>query len=303
MSLASNAVKWANALLPAEWKIFRVSKDTGMPIVKWRWAPNEPQVNDTRYHYLGPDLALCLLKNGMYIYIDPQDYSIASHLITRGYWENWVYAVTCNIVKPGDHIVEVGANFGYYTLAMARDVGPSGSIVSFEANPDLTPLLSRSLIFNELQSRVTLVTKAASNQNGVTTFAISRRNAGGGATAVNAQQDDQRLIEVETVRLDDAVAISPRILRLDAEGSEVLILRGAERMLHRPDVVVCMEWDVLQMASRGDVPELVDWLNAMGFKFWRIGYDSDLIPVDHIEMASLAHCDVVMARNHPYLAS
>ncbi len=64
-----------------------------------------------------------------------------------------------------------------------------------------------------------------------------------------------------------------------------------------------MEWDVLQMASRGDVPELVDWLNAMGFKFWRIGYDSDLIPVDHIEMASLAHCDVVMARNHPYLAS
>lgn len=220
--------------------------------------------------------------------------------MTRGYWENWVYSVVTGLLRAGDDVIEVGANFGYYTMAMAKIVGPSGSVTSYEANPLLAQLVQKSSNFNNYTKIITVIDKAASNEAGTVAFSMSRRNAGGGATIVGHPEDDPVMTRVETVRLDDVTEKAPRIIRIDAEGSELLILRGAERLLQRRDVIVCLEWDIFQMASRGSVAGLVDWLVEMEFQFWRIGYDSVLVPVHASDMATLTQCDIVMARTHPF---
>ena len=109
------------------------------------------------YAYLGPDCALTQLTDGHFIYVDPYDESLSPHLIARGYWEQWVETVVHALVRPGSQVIEVGANLGYYTLKLARDVGPIGRVRSFEANPIIFRLLHRSVRFNGYLDRVSLV--------------------------------------------------------------------------------------------------------------------------------------------------
>ncbi|MES2815271.1 MAG: hypothetical protein V4720_10285 [Pseudomonadota bacterium] len=68
------------------------------------------------YHYLGPELALTRLNNGHLLYVDPQDETMSAHMIAYGYWESWIYSVVMSLISPGDRVIEVGANVGYYTM-------------------------------------------------------------------------------------------------------------------------------------------------------------------------------------------
>lgn len=257
--------------------------------------------NSTRYFYLGLDVAMTRLTDGHHLFIDPHDRTVASHLIAHGFWEQWIHSVVCSLVKPGDRIVEVGANFGYYTIAMAQRIGESGHITAFEGNPRLCRLTRRSMEFNGYMNRVTVLNQAATDVAGPISFSISRTNAGGGHAAAHPgwAPTDMEQIEVEGVRLDDAVPGEIDFLRMDAEGSEAVILRGAERLLSNPDLTVVMEWDVFQMSGRASVPDLVDWLAGMSYRFWRIETTGRLTPVPTGDLARLDACDVVMSRVTP----
>lgn len=255
-----------------------------------------------RYFPLTAEVGVARLLDGHFVYVDPLDEAVGAHLIARGYWESWIHQVVCDLVQPGDHVIEVGANFGVYTLAMARLVGPDGFIESFEANPGLAALVDRSVRFNGYAGRVRMIPKAASNRAGTVSFAVSRRNAGGGALSDDPTglSEDGRLITVPAVRLDNECDVKKtRLLRMDAEGSEPLILRGATRLLKNPDLVVVMEWDVVQMRARADVPEFVAWLASMGFRFWRIQHDSTLLEIPARDMPHQTAADMVMSRTPP----
>lgn len=264
-------------------------------------VPPPPAHEPQRYFYLAEGLGLTRLLDGHFLYVDPLDETVASHLIARGYWEDWIHRTVCALVRPGDRIVEVGANFGVYTVAMARLAGPTGSVLTFEANPRLAGLVQRSVRFNGYAPMTEVVAKAAADKAGQISFAISRTNAGGGTISSKdrALAADGELIHVETVTLDSVAPEGVRFLRMDAEGSEPLILRGAERVLAHTDIVVCMEWDAVQMAGRTNVPEFVQWLHDKGFRFWRIQYDATLLEIAADQMHALPACDVVMSRAEP----
>lgn len=254
---------------------------------------------ETAYHYLGPDLALTRLTNGHLLYVDPQDETMSAHMIAYGHWESWVYSVVMSLIVPGDRVIEVGANVGYYTIAMAAQVGSEGSVVAFEANPRLADLVRRSAYINGFPDRVEVVPKAVLDQPGQIRFETSRKHSGWGYVNVwdRTAYDDSIILEVEAVRLDDLDQDRVNFIRMDAEGSEPLILRGAERLLQaNPDVTICMEWSPVQMASRTSVQDFVDWLSRIGFHFWRIEHDSSLRPIPQEEMAGLEPCDVVLSR-------
>lgn len=268
-------------------------------------APSEPApapvvLYDQRYFYLGPDLALARLDDGHFIYVDPADEAVAAHLIARGYWERWITDALARMVRPGDRVVEVGANFGYHSLAMARAVGAEGRLTAFEANPRLASLLGKTLRFNGYADRASVFAKAAADVAGGRNLIVSRRNAGGGALSddAGAMGDDGELIRVDSVTLDEAVEGPVDLIRMDAEGSEPLILKGASRLLARDEVVVVMEWDVVQMAARCDVPHFAASLAGQGFRFWKIDYDSALVEVATSDMQTLTGHDVVLSR-HP----
>lgn len=264
-----------------------------------------PTARVSNYFYLGPELALVRLTCGHALYVDPLDEHVSANIILHGYWELWIHNVVLSLMKPGGRVVEVGANLGYYTMIMAGAVGPTGSVLTLEANPRLAQMVARSAQINGFSGRVKVVPKAALDRPGSISFSVSRRNSGGGFVNPWGIQpfEDGEVLEVEAVRIDDLDTGPVDMIRMDAEGSEPFILRGAEATLRaNPDIVICMEWSVVQIGSRTSVPEFIDWMSGLGFKFWKIGYDSILSPVAAKDLAGLEHCDLVLSRRPPRLS-
>lgn len=290
-----------NSLWNRTRKRFRQTRDSINTKIRQFNAALANAADPSRYYYLGPELALTKLKHGYFLYIDPLDETVSANLIAHGCWEEWVHRVVKNLIRPGDVTVEVGANLGYYTIQMARSAGTTGKVISFEANPRMVDYLNRSIMLNGYTDRVQVVAKAATDAPGQLSFMTSRRYGGSGHLMVpeSGIAEDQQVVTVEAVRLDDLNLGKVDLLRMDAEGSEPLILRGAERLLRNPDIVICMEWSPIQMRSRGSVPELVEWLAAQGFRFWSIEPTSTLRPIPKEQMADLTHCDVVVSRKPP----
>lgn len=265
-------------------------------------SPNACECRTNRYFYLAPELAMVRLDCGHMLYVDPLDEHVSANIIAHGFWERHVHRAVLRLIRPGFRIVEVGANVGYYTTTMAGAVGAEGFVTAFEGNPRLVGLVQRSLLLNGYAPRTRVIPKAALDRSATINFVVSRRNSGGGYVSPwegNPYEDGQTL-NVEAVRIDDLELGHVDLIRIDAEGSEPFILRGAEAALRaNPDIILCLEWSVVQMASRTSVPDFVAWLDEMGFRFWKVEADSGLTPVAAAAMITLPPADIVATRNAP----
>ncbi len=132
------------------------------------------------YAYLGGGRAVTRTHRGHLLFIDTADLTIAPHLALSGVWERSTEDVVHRLLRPGDLAIEVGANMGYHTVAMAERIGPDGWLYTFEANRKLIPLLRASLAANGLSDRVTLVPKAALDRACKLLFEIDPTAVGGG---------------------------------------------------------------------------------------------------------------------------
>ncbi len=279
---------------------------TGRSVIAERAAALRRRPRGQHYFFLEPDAGLVRLNTGQMLYVDPLDEQICVDIIVRGAWEYWVSAVVLSLLRPGARVVEVGANVGYYTMVMAGRVGLDGRVTALEANPRLVELVRRSIRVNGFGDRVRLINHAAMDEPGVVDFVSFRRNSGGGhvPTVVGAHYSPSlgqpEAYKVEAVRLDDLDCGRVDLIRLDAEGSEPFILRGAAGILKaNPNIVICMEWSAVQMESRTSVPELVDWLEEQGFRFWLIGPPTGLSPLSRDALLALVHADIVVSRQDP----
>ena len=185
--------------------------------------------------YLGNYTALARLRTGHKIYVDTRDVGIASHLMMDGVWEPWVERVLMKALKPGMAFCDIGANFGYYTLLGAKAVGSGGKVFAFECNPRLFDLLNRSVLVNGLHEIVTLSPSAVSAGVEQATLTYDDKFSGGG-TILEVGPDcsgTQNKITVQCAPLDRLIPLEtfPNVLKIDVEGSEPLVFRGAERIL------------------------------------------------------------------------
>lgn len=251
--------------------------------------------------YLGDHVGLALTHAGHMIYLDTRDRGIVPHLAVSGEWERAVEAVVLALLRPGAQIVEVGCNFGYFTLAMAEAIGPSGSLHGFEANPEVARMLRRSVELNGLSERVRLHEAAAADVSGRLVFEWNSHEVGGGHVALGTGGDYERSLEVSAVRLDEAVptTIPIDLMRFDAEGSEGKILIGGSGQIERsPHLRIVTEWSGEMLRARGTEPAgLADWLVARGFKAWLIEANATVRPLAPSALGALPHGDVVLCRD------
>jgi FkbM family methyltransferase len=253
------------------------------------------------YCYLGGDRALALTHRGQMIYLDTRDLGLTPHIAVHGTWEMDVEAVLGRLLRRGDHVAEVGANMGYHTLAMAEAVGPEGHIDSFEANPVVLPLLRATIAVNGFAGRVTLHPVAALDAPGEVSFSSDPEHIGSGHLAHELEAANySRRATVPAVTLDAALAGMPALdlLRMDAEGSEPQVLRGAAALIGRsPGLRILTEWSAPMMAVRSDLSALVAWLGGeLGFGFWRVAKGGVLEPVPAENLPGLPHGDLLMMR-------
>src|SRR5688572_28813430 len=87
--------------------------------------------------YLGDKTALCKVLTRYKMYVDVNDHSIAPHLLMDGYWESWITILLAKIIEPGMTCLDIGANFGYFSLLMAGMAEGGGRTIAVEPNPQV----------------------------------------------------------------------------------------------------------------------------------------------------------------------
>jgi len=291
-----------NALVDRRYKEILAEKQERLDQVKPEFTLVRP-IQTRFYAYLSPDAALTQLFDGHFVFVDPVDNEMAPQLIANGFWEMWTDKLIRQLVRPGYRVIDVGANYGYYTLIMASLVGEGGHLDSFEANPRIAGLLARSVEFNGYAPWATVHCAAAGNKAGTAQLAHWRHKSGSGHLLVegHAYEEDPMKIGVPMLRLDDVVGEGRvDLIRIDAEGAEPLILEGARDILLRsPAILICMEWSVPMMSERRNVGDFISELRTLGFRFWKIEHDSSLTEMTDERLMVVEICNLMVARSHP----
>lgn len=179
-------------------------------------------------------------------------------------------------LSRGATFVDVGANIGYYTLLAARTVGPQGRVFSFEPQPEVYRRLSSNIQLNEL-TNVRVFNCALADTKQTVTLCVPPQDVGFGHASLKEQGwESADRFEVEAHPLDDLLAGQTErvdVIKVDAEGAEAAILRGARNTLcdHRPDLFV--ELNAEAMATFGYKPiELIEYIVDCydGYRFAQI---------------------------------
>lgn len=134
-------------------------------------------------------------------------------------------------VRPGHTVLDVGAHAGFYTLLASRLVGPRGAVWAFEPEPRNARALQRHVAINRCDN-VCIEQAAVAEGEGEARFSTG---TGSGTGSLS----DGGTLTVRTVGLDRFCAdhaIEPSAIKIDVEGAEAAVLRGAAHTLrrHRP---------------------------------------------------------------------
>lgn len=174
------------------------------------------------------------------------------------------------VLNPEDVLADVGANVGLYTLWGARRVGPGGVVHAFEPHPVTCRRLARNLGRNGFEN-VNVVPAAVGAEAGeVTLFEVPRDS---GQTSRYAPRAGG-IRRVPEITLDGYFEgrRTPRLVKIDVEGMEAEVLRGARRLLgsERAPVVVLEANPALLAPAGTSYPEIKSILATRGYETWAL---------------------------------
>ena len=179
-----------------------------------------------------------------------------------------------HLLQPGQKVIDVGANYGVYTLSMAQAVGPTGHVWAFEPASSTACLLAEGIAANGF-SHITLERSALSNTGGSAQLSLNDHSE------LNALLHDEQSTgtseTVTLVTLDDRMEsygwTNIEFVKIDAEGEEANILKGGRRFFAELSPLVLYE---VKAGDRVHM-ELVRDFAALGYKSYRLVPGLDLL--------------------------
>ena len=200
----------------------------------------------TRSQYLGKGTLLCQVLGGLKLFVIGDDVGLSPHMIFDGYWEYWLTRHFAEVIRPGDTVLDIGANLGYYTLLAADLVGAKGHVVAIEPNPEVFRRLSASVAVNGFTPRTSArnVALAGPGESGKRAFFVPTGEPKNGRF-VGAHENPELLAhhgtvsEVELGRIDPDAFERVDFIKIDVEGAELAVLEHLRPVLEkfRPKVV------------------------------------------------------------------
>jgi len=202
-------------------------------------------------------------RHGPLLFLNSDQY-VGRSLLVYGEFSELEANLFTQIVRPGQTIVEIGANIGAHTVHLAQLVGPGGKIHAFEPQRIIFQILCANIALNGL-------------------FNVHTHHAGAGSTAGHLQVPPLNYAEegnfgglslsdaaigevVPIVRLDDMALASLSVLKVDVEGMEYQVLDGARDTIaqHRPLIYV-------ENDRQDKSPALIGLLMELGYTmYWHL---------------------------------
>jgi len=222
--------------------------------------------------------------HGLKYFIDPDDLIIAPQMVIYRQWEADISELFRKLCRPDSTVVDIGANFGYFSVLAADLIGAGGSgqVISFEPNPALCKLLRRNREINWSIAPVTLHEIALGEREDNLVLHVPKdHGANGSLSAPLDMECDQFPVTVKPLDAVLPPGLQVDLMKIDVEGHEATVLRGAREVIERsPNLHLILEWSQKQMKAAGIAP--ADVLSLIeGFIPHRIVLGSD--PLDHPE--------------------
>jgi len=206
-----------------------------------------------------------------------------------------------SIIQPGMVIADIGANVGFYTVEMARSVGSRGRILAFEPDP---------LTFRLLRERVKTLQNVETYQmalgdiSGPATLYCSAYNRADNRLSPSHTESHVEACDVDVCRLDEFLSgrdIHVDGLKIDVQGNEHQVLRGAEVTLRRGVRWIWVEFSPVHLRGSGSDPErFLESLGALGMDLFEVVEDGHLEPltnfVAHTNKVGSSYGDLVLMR-------
>jgi FkbM family methyltransferase len=231
------------------------------------------------------------LEGGTYE-LDPDDRAMTYVILRDGMWEPAETALIKSQLKPGDTFIDVGANFGYYTVLASKLVGPTGRVIAFEPDPRSFELLRRNVERNGC-TNVVLEQKALADKPGTLTLHVSDSNRGAHSVIAAGTENVSHTVDVPAIPLDDYLKGRDGrvdLVKIDTEGAEGFILAGMQDTLRKnPAAKLVTEYIPSKLSDSGYPPDkFFGLLKPHGFRYAEIDeFRGTVLPV--AEQDVMAH--------------
>jgi FkbM family methyltransferase len=225
----------------------------------------------------GSDLWLTKVLDRFLMYVEMRDMSVAPFLTIEGRWEPVITKAFIERMKPGMVVVDVGANYGYYSLLAGSYVGwdgrssTGGKVYSFEPNPRTFEILKKNIHVNWLTSVIQAFPFAALDARKKIELHVLREFQGG--TSLFSQQvvpeadppSEERPL-VDAVPLDEIITEKVDLMKIDSEGSEPLVFDGMRGILERNrELTIFMEFNLPMLTHTLEPREFLNRIRNRGF--------------------------------------
>lgn len=176
-------------------------------------------------------------------------------------------------VKPGDCVFDVGAHVGWYTLLSSKLVADSGKVFAFEANPRNYWYLERHIQSNGLSQNVEAIHLGLSDKKGIMYF-----QSGTGTGTGHLAESGEVCVETSSIDLIcEEKGCAPTHIKIDVEGGEVEVLRGAARTIQHYKPVIFLSTHGADIKA-----ECIRYLTDLGYSFESMSGTKDISSEDFL---------------------
>ncbi|HEY8748982.1 MAG TPA: FkbM family methyltransferase [Tepidisphaeraceae bacterium] len=199
-------------------------------------------------------------RHGVMLY-NINDTHIGQSLATYGEWCELEVEIFAKILRPGDVTIDVGANVGAHTVAMARLVEPRGTVIAFEPQRVVFQSLCANVANNSLPNVFCYQAAVGERADVMVVPPLdpnTRQNFG--AFVISGYDHGE---PVGVTRLDDLPLRACRLIKIDVEGMELAVLRGAEALIRNCSPILYVENNRPEHSE-----ELIRFIRQLGFDLY-----------------------------------
>ena len=210
------------------------------------------------------------------MWVDLHDRYVSQGCLNNN-WEPDETSYVKSRIEPGNVVLDIGANIGWFTLVAAEKLDGRGAIHAFEPRPGTVSYLQRTIAGNALQDVVTIWPVALSDEACELrlNWATNTENPGGSfvGEADEAAMIGHDSVLVRAAKLDDLLPdIKPDMIKIDVEGAEPRVMRGARNALLRSRCSILSELHPrqLQRVSGASCRTYIEDMESFGYACYRL---------------------------------
>lgn len=209
--------------------------------------------------------------HGFDLKINPSiDNGVERCLFETGTYEKGILSLLEKYLKRGDCFIDVGANIGLMTIFAAKQVGQKGKVVAFEAHPETAKILEFNLNLNSITNVESCIYALGSENAQTVIYDNWQVNRGGASLVISEENSVSYPIEVKT--LDECLdsALIPKVIKIDVEGFELEVLKGAKNSIQKFQPILIIELSS-HRDNKYEISELMDYIESFNlYSFYKL---------------------------------